>query len=53
MWHIAFKGKCHTTLLKVIILQGPYVGAVVEAMHYKQEGRGIDYRWCHWNFTFT
>jgi hypothetical protein len=26
-------------------------GAVVEALHYKPEGRGIDSRWCHWNFS--
>jgi hypothetical protein len=25
-------------------------GAVVEALRYKPEGRGIDSRWCHWNF---
>jgi hypothetical protein len=24
---------------------------VVEAMRYKPEGRGIDSRWCHWNFS--
>jgi hypothetical protein len=23
------------------------------ALHYKLEGRGIDSRWCHWNFSFT
>jgi hypothetical protein len=28
-------------------------GAVVEALRYKTEGRGIDSRWCHWNFSFT
>jgi hypothetical protein len=26
-------------------------GAVVEAMRYKLEGRGIDSRWCQWNFS--
>jgi hypothetical protein len=25
-------------------------GAVVEALRYKPEGRGIDSRLCHWNF---
>jgi hypothetical protein len=25
-------------------------GAVVEALRYKPEGRGLDSRWCHWNF---
>jgi hypothetical protein len=26
-------------------------GAVVEALCYKPEGRGIDSRWCLWNFN--
>jgi hypothetical protein len=25
-------------------------GAVVEALRYKPEGRGIEARWCNWNF---
>jgi hypothetical protein len=25
-------------------------GAVFEAMRYKLEGRGIEFRWCNWNF---
>jgi hypothetical protein len=28
-------------------------GAVVVAQRYKPEGRGIDSRWCHWNFSLT
>jgi hypothetical protein len=28
-------------------------GAVVEALRCKPEGRGIDSRWCHWNFSLT
>jgi hypothetical protein len=28
-------------------------GAVVKALCYKPEGRGIDSRWCHWNFSLT
>jgi hypothetical protein len=24
---------------------------VVEALRYKPEGRGFDFRWCHWNFS--
>jgi hypothetical protein len=28
-------------------------GLVVEALRYKPEGRGIDFRWCHWNFSLT
>ena len=23
---------------------------LVEALHYKPEGRGFDSRWCNWNF---
>jgi hypothetical protein len=26
--------------------------AVVQTLHYKPEGRGIDSRWCHWNFLW-
>ena len=26
------------------------VAQLVEALRYKPEGRGFDYRWCHWNF---
>jgi hypothetical protein len=28
-------------------------GAVVEALRYKPEGRGIDCRGCHWNILLT
>jgi hypothetical protein len=26
---------------------------LVEALHYKPEGRGFDSRWCHWNFSLA
>ena len=29
------------------------VAQLVEALHYKSEGRGFDPRWCHWNFSLT
>jgi hypothetical protein len=29
------------------------VGHLVEALRYKPEGRGFDFRWCHWNFLLT
>jgi hypothetical protein len=29
------------------------VAQLVEALRYKPEGRGIDSRWCHWNFSLT
>jgi hypothetical protein len=28
-------------------------GAMVGTLRYKPEGRGIDSRWCHWNFSLT
>jgi hypothetical protein len=28
-------------------------GAVVEALRYETEGRGIDFRWCHWNYLLA
>jgi len=30
---------------------GHEVAQLVEAMRYKLEGRGLDSRWCHWNFS--
>jgi hypothetical protein len=36
-------------LLRMNLLSaGARGGAVVEALRYKPEGRGIDSRWCHW-----
>ena len=29
------------------------VALLVEALRYKPEGRGFDFRWCHWNFSLT
>ena len=29
------------------------VTQLVEALRYKPEGRGFDFRWCHWNFSLT
>jgi ACT domain-containing protein len=40
-------------LLLVLIPIGARGGAVVEALHYKPKGRGIDSRLCHWNFSLT
>jgi len=35
----------------------PYMGhavaQLVEALHYKPEGRGFDSQWSHWNFSLT
>ena len=29
------------------------VAQLVEALRYKSECRGLDSRWCHWNFPLT
>ena len=29
------------------------VAQLVETLRYKPEGRGLDSRWCHWNFSLT
>jgi len=29
------------------------VAQLVEALRYKLEGRGFDFRWFHWNFSLT
>ena len=26
---------------------------LIEALRYKPEGRGFDFRWFHWNFSMT
>jgi hypothetical protein len=36
-----------------ISVAGYAVAQLVEALHYKPEGRGFDSRWCHWNFSLT
>ena len=33
--------------------EGHAVAQLVEALRYKPENRGIDSRWCHWNFSLT
>jgi hypothetical protein len=30
--------------------RGHAIAQLVEALHYKSEGRGFDSQWCHWNF---
>jgi hypothetical protein len=44
-------------ILKEMILStlmgGARGGAMVAALRYKPEDRGIDSRWCHWNFSLT
>ena len=33
--------------------RGRAVAQLGEALRYKPEGRGFDYRWRHWNFSLT
>jgi hypothetical protein len=43
--------------MRVLVSSTTFVGArggaVVEALRYKPEGRGIDSRWCHWILSLT
>ena len=32
---------------------GHSVAQLTEALRYKPEGRGYDFRWFHWNFALT
>ena len=45
----------HSVLNKGDVLYdgGHAVAQLVEALRYKSEGRGFDFPWCHWNFSFT
>jgi len=40
--------------LKLLLLLwlGHAVSQLVETLRYKPEGRGLDSRCCHWNFSF-
>ena len=33
-----------------VLYVGHPVAQLVEALRYKSEGRGLDSRWCHWNY---
>ena len=45
---------CHKELKYIYnILEGQAVTQLLEALRYKLEGRGFDFRWCHWNFSLT
>jgi hypothetical protein len=32
---------------------GYAVAQFFEALHYKSEGWGFDFQWCHWNFSLA
>jgi hypothetical protein len=40
-------------IILIYYAAGARGGAVVEALRDKPEGRGLDYRWCHWSFSLT
>jgi len=40
----------------LFVLSSSYIifrNAFLMSLLYKSEGRGFDYRWCHWNFSLT
>jgi hypothetical protein len=39
--------------ISLFIYLGATVAQLVEALHYKPEGRGFDSRWCHWSFSLA
>jgi hypothetical protein len=49
----AVKLLYHLDTSPIFSVTGERGGAVVEVLRYKPEGRGIDSRWCHWNFSLT
>ena len=44
--HVVYYGMYNT-------VGGHTVALLVEAPHYKLEGRGVDSRWCHWTISLT
>jgi hypothetical protein len=54
--HMHIHAHVHTITITVRfsrICSVDFGGAVIEALRYKPEGRGIDSRLCHWNFSLT
>jgi hypothetical protein len=51
-WHSAARSEVHHPD-SYNAVWGDAVVQLVEALHYKQEGRGFDSRWCHWNHSLT
>jgi hypothetical protein len=47
------KNMCMKIYSEYLYIIGARSGAVVEVLRYKPEGRGIDSRWCHRNFSLT
>jgi hypothetical protein len=43
----------HEIIFTITFALGYAVAQLVEALRYKPEGRGFDFRLCHWNFLLT
>jgi hypothetical protein len=42
-----------TVIFFAMLTPGARGGVLVEALRYKPEGHGFDFRWCHWIFSLT
>jgi hypothetical protein len=51
--------KMSVRTLRVLFKDAPFsvidktVAHLVEALRYKPEGHGLDFRWCHWKCLWT
>jgi hypothetical protein len=43
----------HCRVFFVLYVRGYAWAQLVEALRCEPEGRGFDFRWGHWNFSFT
>ena len=50
---VAIPSTLPRPLSKLEYIKGHAMAQFVEALCYKQEGRGFDSRWCHWKFSLT
>jgi hypothetical protein len=52
---ILIHSKCNTSpvLIRLLNCRGEHGGTLVNLLCYKSEGRWLDSRWCHWNFSLT
>jgi len=48
-----YQNNSTTSFVENIVNKRYAVAQLVEALRYKPEGRGFDFRWCHWNFSLT
>jgi len=44
-------GDNDSIFVKLVIATEIIHCSIFEALQYKPEGHGFDYRWCHWNFS--